>query len=81
MYNSISRELFVRLDEYLFRIKVNKTEFAKQIGISRTHLTLISSGKRKPSPTLAKKIIEATKGLVTLSELLFPEDHPAKLIT
>lgn len=66
----------MRLDEYLFRKKNSKTEFAKQIGISRTHLSLIASGKRKPSPALAKKIIEETKGHVTLSELFFPEDYP-----
>ena len=64
----------MNLDEYLSRSKITRTDFAKILGISRTHLQDILSGRRSPSKTLAKKIEEATEGKVTKEELLFPED-------
>lgn len=69
----------MKLNEYLFKTETKQTTFAEMLDISRPHLTQIVSGKRKPSPKLAKKIIEATKGHVTLNELMFPEDFPTPL--
>jgi DNA-binding transcriptional regulator YdaS (Cro superfamily) len=64
----------MKLDEYLFRSKISKKDFALKIGVSREHIHAMISGKRQPSPKLAKKIQDATKGEVTKEELLFPED-------
>jgi DNA-binding transcriptional regulator YdaS (Cro superfamily) len=41
-----------------------KREMADYLGISPTWLSLLISGKRKPSPPLARKIEKATQGLV-----------------
>ncbi|WP_080502660.1 helix-turn-helix domain-containing protein [Neochlamydia sp. EPS4] len=43
------------LDEYLFRKRISQTDFAKDLGISRTHLEEILRGRRSPSVKLAKK--------------------------
>ncbi|MEN8236160.1 MAG: helix-turn-helix domain-containing protein [Pseudomonadota bacterium] len=65
----------MNLREWLFRERKTVTELAKKIVVSRTHLNLVSTGKKRPSPDLAKKIEEATNGKVTRDELLFPEDY------
>lgn len=41
-----------------------KKEMADYLGISPTWLSLLISGRRKPSPPLARKIEKATQGLV-----------------
>ncbi|MEN8236156.1 MAG: helix-turn-helix domain-containing protein [Pseudomonadota bacterium] len=64
----------MNLREWLFHNRITVTQLAKDLGISRTHLNLISSGQRRPSPDLAKRIEEITKNGVTKAELLFPED-------
>ena len=43
--------------------------FAKQAGISKTWLSLMCNGLRKPSPELAGKIEVATKGKVTRKDM------------
>lgn len=42
--------------------KANKAEFARRVGISRSHLTLIIQGKRGVSVDVAKRIAEETGG-------------------
>lgn len=64
----------MNLREWLFRNKKSVTDFAKELNVSRTHLNLISSGIRKPSPELAKRIEKATEGAVRKEEVLFPEE-------
>lgn len=66
----------MRLDHYFFITKISKTEFAQRLGITLSHLSHISAGKRAPSRKLAKKICELTQGYVSVNELLFPEDYP-----
>lgn len=66
------------LDEYLWRNKISRTDFAAKVEISRSHLQQILSRKRNPSINLAKKIEEITKGKVTKEESLFPEDFQEK---
>ncbi|MEN8236159.1 MAG: helix-turn-helix transcriptional regulator [Pseudomonadota bacterium] len=63
----------MELREWLFRNRKTVTDFAKEIGVSRSHLNMISNGKNLPSVQLAKKIEEGTEGKVTIMELLFPE--------
>lgn len=69
-----SEVFLMKLDEYLFRNKLSRTDFAEQLGISRGHLQHILNGSRRPSVPLAKKIQEITEGKVTKEEALFPED-------
>ena len=66
----------MKLDEYLFRTKTTKKDFAEELGISRGYLQHILSGIKNPSIKLAKKIAEATGGKVSKEELLFPEEYP-----
>lgn len=47
----------------------SKKEMADHLGITQTWLWLLLSGKRRPSPKLAKKIEKATQKLVTAKEL------------
>jgi DNA-binding transcriptional regulator YdaS (Cro superfamily) len=46
-----------------------KVEFAKHFGITPTWLSLLISGKRRPSPALAKWIERDTRKAVTAKEL------------
>ena len=66
----------MKLDEYLFRMKTTKKDFAEKVGISRGYLQHLLSGIKSPSVKLAKQIEEATGGKVTKEELLFPEEYP-----
>lgn len=68
----------MELREYLFRKRITITDFSKKIGVSRHYLNRIVNKWRTPSPKLAKKIEEATKGEVTKEELLFPEDFTSQ---
>jgi len=47
--------------------------FAKRLDIAAPYVTQIVNGARRPSPGLALRIEQATRGAVTRDELLFPE--------
>ena len=64
----------MNLDEYLFRKKISKTDFAKRVGITRNYLSLISLGRSLPSKRLAKDIEFETGGEVTIDEILNPKE-------
>ena len=68
----------MKLDEYLFKTKTSKKDFAEKVGISRGYLQHILSGLKNPSVKLARKIEEMTGGKVSKEEVLFPEDFPEK---
>jgi DNA-binding transcriptional regulator YdaS (Cro superfamily) len=68
----------MNLREWMFRNKKKVTELAQELDTSRPNLNMIVLGKKTPSAKLAKKIEEATKGEVTLRELLFPEEYKEK---
>jgi DNA-binding transcriptional regulator YdaS (Cro superfamily) len=44
-------------------------EMAEHLGVTQSWMSLLIHEKRKPSAALAKKIEEATQGLVTRKEL------------
>lgn len=67
----------MKLEEYLFRARITKSDFAKMLDVSRPHLSQIIADKRRPSAKLAKRILEITKGHVSIEELLFPEEFPS----
>jgi DNA-binding transcriptional regulator YdaS (Cro superfamily) len=58
---------------------IDRTSLAEQCQVSRRHIDYIFQGLRRPSPTLALKIEQATGGAVTRMELLYPEDTPPKV--
>lgn len=47
-----------------------ETAFAKQLGISKSMLSRIKNGSRKPNVVVAKKIERATRGAVKAAVLL-----------
>src|SRR5215469_13179498 len=58
------------LSEYLGRVRGRAEQVAKSAGISTATLSLIRSGRRRPSPEVAKRIETATQGEVRASQLL-----------
>ena len=59
----------MELREWLFRKKMKITDFSKMIDYDRVYLTNISNGKMMPGKHLARRIIEATDGEVTMQDL------------
>ena len=57
------------IEEYLFRSKTTKTQFAKALGISRTHLHDLLAGRKRITAEVAFKIEKETQGAVTKEEL------------
>lgn len=58
-----------RLKEYFAVSRIKKIEFCQQIGCSTTMLYYILTKKKRPSPKLAKRIVEVTRGYVNLMDL------------
>lgn len=62
----------MKLKEYL-KGKSRK-KFAVLVGTTKSYIDLLCCGQRRPSPELALKIDQATKGQVTRMELLYPDN-------
>ena len=60
---------------YLFEKRMTSTALAKKIGIQRSYLSAITSGKTIPSRTMAMRIEAATEGAVTAAEIMFPKEE------
>lgn len=60
----------MKLKLYLVENRISITDFCKELGCSRGHLTGIVNEKIKCSKTLAKLIEKITEGQVTMQELL-----------
>lgn len=58
------------MKEYLFYKQKSVTDFAEEIGVSRSYMNKIVLGKVKPSKFLAKAIENATKGEVSANEII-----------
>jgi len=52
-------------------------KIAKKADTKVSYLIQIRNGHRRPSPELAERIEEATGGLVTRMELLYPQNSAA----
>jgi len=48
---------------------------AERLGITRQYLSLLMTGRRRPSPELAARIEDELGGTVTFRELLLPEEE------
>ncbi len=64
----------MKLKKYLDKCSIKNSHFAKRVGVSPAFITYILQGKKRPSPEVAKKIEEATHGMVTRMELLYPKE-------
>ena len=60
----------MKLKIWIISHNMTMTEFAKKIDVSRTYLSDVTRGTRKPSRRLAKDIEQATNGEVTVKDLL-----------
>lgn len=60
----------MELKIWLVKNRKKIQDFAKELGISRTHLGEIMNGKKKASPTLAKLIEFTTNKEVMAEEIL-----------
>jgi DNA-binding transcriptional regulator YdaS (Cro superfamily) len=58
------------LESWLANAPVKRGEFAKSVGCSPSHLTLVTQGKRGVSLELALSIERETGGAVTTKQLL-----------
>jgi len=63
----------MKLTEYLKKHPVGLHGIARKCDCSIAMLSMINTGKRRPSPALALKIEAATNGEVPRDMLLFPE--------
>lgn len=70
----------MNLKEYFEKKSLSQVSFAKKIGISKAHICNILKGKRTPSLALMRRIIEITKGEVTVGDLFNPK-APSRLKT
>lgn len=65
----------MKLKSYLFINKKSQVAFSNEVGVGHIYLNAIIQGRRKPSPALALRIEEATGGVVSRMELLYPEQQ------
>ena len=66
----------MKLAEFMKEHGVMATFIARKVGISPQYLHKIKEGKSEPGIKIALKIVDATKGAVTLQDLII--DHVKK---
>ena len=60
----------MRLKLYLVEKGISFTDFCKELGCCRSHITGIANGKIKPSRLLAKEIERQTGGVITAEQIM-----------
>lgn len=65
------------LDAYLTKHSISGADFAQLVGISEASLSRIRAGSQNISRDLMRKIVEASKGKVSLASLVFPQAQDA----
>ena len=68
------------LKQYLAQLQESVTDFSTRVGASRQTLYRIINGRQTPKPALARRIIEATGGAVTLDDLFTGEAVRGKVL-
>jgi len=63
----------MKLREYQDWKGINDLQMAKLADVSRSYISYIHAGLRIPGRIGAKKISDATGGLVSTDELMYPE--------
>jgi len=59
----------MQLTSWMKRAKMKRPALAKALGVDLSTVCRYISGKKIPSPKMAKKIVEVTEKKVTLSDL------------
>jgi transcriptional regulator with XRE-family HTH domain len=52
------------LSDYLSQSQITQREFARDVGVSKSHLNEIIRGVKRPSPEVARRISDRTRGEV-----------------
>lgn len=65
------------LDAYLTKHSISGADFAALLGISEASLSRIRAGKQNITRELMRKIVEHSKGKVSLTSLVFPTEQAA----
>ena len=60
---------------YLEQNNLSQMDLARKLSISKSTMSLLANGLRRPSPELALKFEEETDGAIKRDELLFPNLH------
>jgi len=63
----------MNIDEFLYKRKMPRDDFARLVGVSRQTIDNISRGLKQPRLGTAKKIQEASRGAIRVEDLLSPE--------
>jgi plasmid maintenance system antidote protein VapI len=58
--------------DYLKLNNLSQMDFAKKLSISKSTVSLLINGQRRPSPKLALRLEEETGGALKKEELLYP---------
>ncbi len=70
----------MKLSDYLIEKKLTYAAFAKLLGMTSTAAAMnvcrYVKGTRKPRPAVANKMVEVTKGRVTLNDIYSVRDQP-----
>jgi len=67
----------MKLAEWIAKENLKQVEAAPIIGVSNGFLSEVLSGQKRLSPQTAARISMATKGAVSITELLYPDGVPA----
>ena len=63
--------------DYLKLNNLSQMDFAKKLSISKSTVSLLINGQRRPSPELALRLEKETGGALKKEELLYPNLHHA----
>jgi len=69
------------LKQYLTDLQESVTDFSVRVGASRQTLYRIINGRQSPKPALARRIVEATGGAVSLNDLFACSDGDANILS
>ena len=65
------------LREYLYRNRIQQTDFAKKVGVAVSNINNICLKKQHPKVSTAKRIVEETDGVVGFKDLYGFEKNKA----
>ncbi len=68
----------MNLRDWLYINRITITKFAKSLSVTRDHMSGIINGKYNAGPRLARDIVSATNGEVTVEEFA-DEDRKEKI--
>ncbi len=68
------------LKQYLSDVQESVADFSARVGASRQTLYRIINGRQLPKPALARRIVEATGGAVSLNDLFETDAAQAKIL-